>query len=203
MALRAALRKWEFKDWSTLITLVIAIVGALNSVFGFYRKEINKKHDLAIDIAGMSQSDKRVFYIIAFMNDGDYPEIVTNIESLLGQKGKDFGDPFWSEQRSCFRPFVVGPGEHKVITYETEYDTDREDMKAPYLLQEFVPLLLFHIRGPKEGMLRPRTEVGIYNPPHFQFLTRTLRVNFDDPRPHMIFTTHPRPAEHELPSLCP
>jgi hypothetical protein len=203
MALRAALRKWDFKDWSTFITLVIAIVGALNSVFGFYRKAINKKHNLTIDIAGMNQSGKRVSYIIAFINDGDYPEIVTDIESLLGQKGKDSEGLFWNEQRSCFRPFVVGPGEHKVITYETEYEIDRENMKAPFLLQEFVPLLLFHIRGPTQGMVRPRTEVGVYNPPEFQFLTRTLRVNFEDPRPHMIFTSHPRPAEYELKSLCP
>jgi hypothetical protein len=65
---------------------VIAVVAVLNSVFGFYRKEIDKEHRLTIDIAWMNTTDKRVSYIIAFINDGNYPEIVTGAESYRGQK---------------------------------------------------------------------------------------------------------------------
>jgi hypothetical protein len=57
----------------------------------------------------------------------------------------------WHPQRYGCQPFGVGPGEHKVIVYETEYSTDSKKLKSPFQLWEFVPNDSISSEEPRTG----------------------------------------------------
>lgn len=193
----------DLQGWSTLIGLVIAIAAAVNSVFSFVTKDVVKEHSLKIDVAGMKANGKRVSYVIAFINDGDYPEIVTDAESILAQKFEGFTKPATFPQRYCFEPIVVGANEHKVITYVTEYDIDAAELKGtPIQKQEFIPIIKFTVRGVEQGLINKYAELGLIKPPDFNFLTQTLDVNFKEPRPHLTLGPFPVDEKFSKPSLC-
>ncbi len=197
------LKKLDLQGWSTLVGLIIAVAAAMNSVFSFVTKDVVKEHYLKIDIAGMQANEKKVSYVIAFINDGDYPEIVTEAESFLGQKFEGYDKPASFPQRYCFQPIVVGANEHKVITYTTEYDIDAPELKGTSTQkQEFIPIIKFTVRGAEQGLINSYAELGIIKPPSFDFYTQTIEVDFKKPRPHLTLGPFPVAKEFSKPSLC-
>ena len=186
-----------------MITLVIAIAAALNSVFSFITKDVVKKHSLTIHVADMKAVDNRVSYVIAFTNNGDFPEIVTDAESFLGQYIKGYNNPLIIPQRYCFNPFVVEANNHKVITYETKYDISDSDLKLLSAEpQKFVPMVKFSVRGEEQGLITKYVKLGVLKPPHYDFLTQSVELDFEDPRPHLITGPFPVEKQYSNPSLC-
>ncbi len=197
------LKKLDLQGWSTLITLVIAIVAALNSIFGFITKEIFKSHSLLIDVANCNVVGKRASYTIAFINDGDFPEIVAGAELFLGQKIDGYKNPMIFPQRYCFKPLVIPAKENKIIDYEAEFDIDNPNLKLlPIQKMELEPTIHFKIKGPKQGLVSQYVKLGVLKPPNIDFWTQTVQVDFKASRPHVILSGYPVDKEFSQPSLC-
>lgn len=196
-------KKLDLQGWSTLITLIIAVVAALNSVFGFVTKEIMKKHSMKVDLAAVSVVDNKVSYTIAFINEGDFPEIVSAAESFLGQKIDGYKENMAFPQRYCFKPLVVPSKENKVIVYETEYDINDPNLNLiKAQKKEFEPTIVFKIKGPDLGIISLPVKTGVMSPPNFDFVTQTIRVDFKQSRPHIIKGSYPVEKEFSKPSIC-
>lgn len=200
-------RFWNLQNVATFVSLIlglIGIAGAINSVYGIYTAKLNRKHQLTIDIVSMKATGNRVSYVIAFINDGDYPEIVAGAESFLGQLYVGYQNPALHEERSCFEPFVIGAKGNKVITYTTEYDLDAKELRDIPGVQkwEFIPMIMFEVRAPHDGFISTYARLGYLTPPSFRFRTQTLSVNFDDIHPQLVLAPFPVDTKDSAPSLC-
>ena len=193
----------DLQGWSTLITLVIAIVAALNSVFGFFTKEIFKTHSLVIDVANCTVIGKRASYTIAFINEGDFPEIIAGAELFLGQKVDGYKNSMIFPQKYCFKPLIVPPKENRVIVYDAEFDIDNPNLKQlPIQKMEFEPTIHFKVKGPKQGLVSQYVKLGVLKPPNIDFATQTIKVDFNNSRHHVILNGYPVDKEFSQPSLC-
>lgn len=188
----------------TIVAIVIALVGATNSVFGFVKKNLFSEHVLQIDIAGVHTVGHLVHYVIVFTNNGDYPEVVTDIQSYLGQKVEGYKNPTLNAMSYCFTPFVVKPHDYHVITYTTKYYTNRPVMHSiPQLRQVFLPMLEFVVRGEPSGVIEKFVRVGRIDKDSFDFETQRVNINFEKPRPQVVLGPFPVKKQYATPSLCP
>ncbi len=196
----------------------IAFYGAITALalglFNLYQTYRPKSHDLEIFVSDFHVIEDKIQYGIAFYNNGDYTEVISNAASILGQKIEGYTAPLPWEQNRCFEPVVLKPKETIYVRCLTEYkisDPKHAIFKAKH--DEYQMLIDFDVLSPDQGLVKERFIVGLLRKlnngiPDFQdkanyeFVTTRRKVSFENARPRIKLGTYPIEKEFTVLNLC-
>lgn len=199
-------------DWISFVASIIALPVAIVTCIETFKA---KSHELEIAVTDVRIVENKVRYGVAFYNTGDFVEIISNAESILGQHLDDESLPLRWEQNRCFEPAVVKPKETVYLTYVTEYAiNDLKQAIFPMQRGEYTLSIDFEILSQKQGVVTERIPVGIMrkrasddpsaigNYADFQFASVQRKVNFEKAKPRIVQASYPTDKEFTIMSLC-
>jgi hypothetical protein len=207
----------EANERKQRLTKFLAIYGAVVatalSTYSAYKEFKPKQHDLEILISDLEVNNDSAEYGIAFYNNGDYTEIITNASSLLGQTIEGFKLPLNWEQENCFRPISIKAGESNYIRYITKFEfSDLKHSMPSALKPEYLMSIDLDILSELQGVITERIPVGTLRPyqnkeslkgkANFEFHTQKISVNFNNGHPKNIQGIYPQDAEFSFRTLC-
>ena len=198
---------------TTFLSIYSAIIATLLSSYTAYNEFKPKTHNLEILISDIEVNNESAEYGIAFYNNGDYTEIISNAESILGQTIDGYEQQINWQQENCFTPIELKSGESTYVRYITKFEFSNIKHKMPSTLkQEYLMSVYLDILSEKQGIITQRIPVGILRPyqnnPAFknkaslEFHTQKVQVNFESGRPKIIYGTYPQDSEFSFRTLC-
>lgn len=191
----------------SIVALLISAASILLSIFTFMDKHkfidiTQKKHGLEFTVLQGTVHGHSVTYTMSFRNTGDYTEDIFDIrsETLFGP------DSGRMQHNYCFIPFTLDPGEHRIITYKTEYGM--YNPQKPSLWDGKVAQLGMEVRvANKEGLTTEQVILGVLAPPtnnslNISIETATNSINFNNWTPEKMYTNFPSTSRISHNNLC-
>ncbi len=201
------------EQWTKRIAIYGAVLSTALSSYTAYNEFRPKVHELEIFVSDIEVNSDIAEYGVAFYNKGDFHEIVGNASSVLGQSVDDYSTLLNWEQHHCFKPVSLKPGESTYIRYVTKFDFTQSKHLIPKVQkQEYLMRLDFDVLSPEHGLVTELMPVCVLVPykgvkewdgkADFSFVTKRVKVNFDNARPRMTKGSYPNEEEFSFSTLC-
>lgn len=200
----------KLKAWSGVYAAVLA---TSLTTYTVYEKFKPKTHDLTIYVADIKQNNGNIEFVVGYYNDGDFSEVVSNAEAVLGQVLKGYSGPLPWQQGECFQPVVVQPKKSQFRVYSSKIDFQSDELSAFKGIQTQTYDLTFNfdVLSLKHGVVKERLKVGVLKPieqepgkrkAQIDFITTKQKVNFEKARPRITRLTYPVEKEYLRASIC-
>lgn len=204
-------RKWSnYKLWFGAYAVVVSTILASVSISELIKP---KKHDLTIYVADIRQTSDGLEFIVGYYNDGDFIEVVSRAEAILGQAYKGYSEPLPWQQGECFKPLIISPKKSEFRIYKSDFDfnADKLNIFKDLNTQTFVLTFDFDVLNLSNGIVKERLKVGILKTfenqskitmAQIDFMTTKQKVNFENAKPRITKLTSPVEKEFLSASIC-